>query len=346
MPGAGKKEEGGERDSGPDDDFGVQQLEATFSNANSTFNVDPESAEYAKMTFAFRTMKTDRDARRSKIGVLTFIDSVTEANDVKQLVETMDLEPTEKLQVILEKKVGRGDEVLWEMLREKAANKRLEADKLGATKMTRANQRVLRISEERKLGYQIKSLSTKIKSLDAGTKQEYTKAVEAVNLKVKSLSAYHQNFRAHMTAERTETLWQWFYAQRHRIAWARREIPTYQDVDNNVSRQIAAEVKTLFAEFRLVLDCDQWFHTGSMRTELLVPVECIIDINTIIADMRRETSFEGTPASTDPEKAQRMLTKLEQVTATWLTAEFWDEGQISLTEEQNPTVHFLAQYHL
>ena len=61
MPGAGKGEDGAERFSGSDDGFGLEELESHFSNSNSTFNVDQESAEQAKMTFAFRTLKAAKN---------------------------------------------------------------------------------------------------------------------------------------------------------------------------------------------------------------------------------------------------------------------------------------------
>ena len=216
--------------------------------------------------------------------------------------------------------------------------------------MSRANQRVVRISEERKLGYHIKTLSSKMKTLDTGRKQEYTKAVSSVNQMVKNISAscgtVHNKFREHMSQDRRMTLWEWFRGQSKRIQWARREIPTYQDIDGSISRQIALEAKTLFAEFRLIIDCPDWFHTGNMKTELIVPADVVVDVNRLVSDMRRETSFEGTPAASDPEKAERMVTRLEQVSNTWRTAEFWDESSISLTEGKAPGAPTAVVTHL
>ena len=99
-------------------------------------------------------------------------------------------------------------------------------------------------------------------------------------------------------------------------------------------------------QFRLIIDCPDWFHTGNMKTELIVPADVVVDVNRIVSDMRRETSFEGTPAASDPEKAERMVTRLEQVSNTWRTAEFWDESSISLTEGKAPGAPTAVVTHL
>ena len=317
--------------------FNLYEQSGPFGMLDRTLDLDAGEVDEVRIGFLFKRLKDERDVRRSRTGVLSFIDFKAEAEGVRQLSESLEKNPSEKLQNLLDKRSDDGDEMIWAKIKENALrDRKLKDESSKLVKMSRANQRLMRIAEERKLGYEMKGLSTRIKSMDAGRRENYTKAINDVNRAVKKISSgcseAHKVFRSHMTQDRVSTLWNWFTAHDQRIKWSRREIPTYQDIDSDVSRKIAEEAKVLFAEFRLVIDCPDWFHTGNMQTELMVPFDLVLDINKIIADMRKETSFEGTPAPSDPEKLIRMVTRLNEVTEVWKTAEFWDENTISLTE--------------
>ena len=170
--------------------FNLYEQSGPFGMLDRTLDLDAGEVDEVRIGFLFKRLKDERDVRRSRTGVLSFIDFEAEAEGVRQLSESLEKNPSEKLQNLLDKRSDDGDEMIWAKIKENALrDRKLKDESSKLVKMSRANQRLMRIAEERKLGYEMKGLSTRIKSMDAGRRENYTKAINDVNRAVKK---YHQ----------------------------------------------------------------------------------------------------------------------------------------------------------
>ena len=63
---SGDKVEGETADGASEDLFGLQKMFSTSSTADRTLDVDPSTVDESNLSFAFRMLKTERDAKRAK----------------------------------------------------------------------------------------------------------------------------------------------------------------------------------------------------------------------------------------------------------------------------------------